>query len=127
MGLSLSIRPHPGHVAISVCGDIDCTSSQWVQGCLLRVLSTGGTHLIVDLSGVSFIDCSGLRTLLATCEEAERLACSVRFTDLSHPVRRLADLTGQREMIPMTWVPAVTGASAMPSRKGRRSPGRPAR
>ncbi|HEY2577056.1 MAG TPA: STAS domain-containing protein [Streptosporangiaceae bacterium] len=126
MGLSLFIRPHPGHTAIGVCGDIDCRTSQWLQGCLLRMLGTAGTHLIVDLSAVSFIDCSGLRALLATCREAEARACSVRFTDLSHPVRRLADLTGQRKMIPMTWVPAVTGAPATPPRRGRGAPSHPA-
>ena len=55
---------------------------------------------MVNLSRVTFIDCRGLRTLLVTCRKAEERACSIRFSELSSPVQRVAELTGQREAIP---------------------------
>ena len=51
---------------------------------------------MVNLSRVTFIDCRGLRTLLLTCRKAAEWACSIRFSELSSPVQRVAELTRQR-------------------------------
>jgi hypothetical protein len=57
----------------------------------------------------NILDCRGLRTLLVTCRKAEEWACSIRFSELSSPVQRVAKLTGQREAIPMAGPPASQG------------------
>jgi hypothetical protein len=75
----------------------------------VRSLPRGGTELVVNLSRVTFTDCRGLRTLLVTCRKAEEWACSIRFSELSSPVQRVAELTGHREAIPMAGPPASQG------------------
>jgi anti-sigma B factor antagonist len=114
MCLSLSIRPRPGHVAVDVTGDLDLISGPWLRDYLLRTPGTGRTRLLVDLSGVTFIDCCALRSLLGTCRGAARRRGSVRFTALSPQVRRLAQLTGQLDAIPMAGPPAPRSRTGTP-------------
>jgi anti-sigma B factor antagonist len=102
MYLSLLDRRSTRNSVIDVSGDIDINSAPWLEDRLMKLLETTGTHLLVDLSGVTFIDCAGLRMLLAMCRQAEQQECSVRFTALSPQVRRLAVLTGMREELPLS-------------------------
>jgi anti-sigma B factor antagonist len=97
MYLSFSLGPRSFDAVVQVTGDIDCSSAPWLREQLLRMLSAGGDRLLVDLSGVSFIDCAGLRTLLGTCRDAGRRSRSVSFVAVSRHVRRVAELTGVPE------------------------------
>lgn len=99
MCLSVTVRRFPPRPVIDIAGDIDLVSAPWLRECLLSFLPCGGHRLLVNLSGVRFVDCSGLRTLLAA-EGAEVEGCSVRFIAPSRPVRRLAELTGLWELVP---------------------------
>jgi anti-anti-sigma factor len=99
---SLFVRRRSPQATVQVTGEIDLNSAPWVQEQLLRILRASGRRLLVDLSGVSFIDCAGLRMLLGTCRRAEQQAGSVAFVAVSGHVRRLAELTGQMEAIPLT-------------------------
>jgi anti-sigma B factor antagonist len=109
MYLSLLVMTHGRYTIVNITGDVDFYSSRWLQEHLLHFLPRGGTQLVVNLSRVTFIDCCGLRTLLVTCRKAEEWACSIRFSELSSPVQRVAELTGQREAIPMAGPPASQG------------------
>jgi anti-anti-sigma factor len=102
MYLSLFVRGRSPHAVVQVTGDIDLNSAPWLQEQLLRILNGSRHRLLVDLSGVSFLDCAGLRMLLATCRSAEQQACSVSFIAVSGHVRRLAELTGLPEAIMLT-------------------------
>jgi anti-anti-sigma factor len=132
MYLSLRVRSRAGHVIVDIAGDIDMNSSPWLEDSLLRFLRIGGTCLLADLSGVTFLDCAGLRMLITTCRTAELQASALRFTNLSPQVRRLADLTGLREALPLAVprqgraLPEWTGQLTAPQRPadtcGRRGP-----
>ena len=122
MYLSLRVRPHAGNVIVDIAGDIDMNSGPWLQDCLLRFLRISGTCLLADLSGVTFIDCAGLRMLITTCRTADLQANTLRFTNLPPQVRRLADLTGLREALPLAIpredrvLPEQTGQLTAPQR-----------
>jgi anti-anti-sigma factor len=106
MCLSLFVRRRASYEVVEVTGDIDLNSARWLQEYLLRIVRTSPPRLLVDLSGVTFIDCFGLRMLLATCRTAQLRGSSVSFTAVSRPVRRLAELTGLPEAIPLTTLSA---------------------
>ena len=99
---SLFVRRRSPQAVVEVTGDIDLCSAPWLQEQLLRVVKASGHRLLADLSGVSFIDCAGLRMLLGACRSAEQQGCSVSFVAVSGHVRRLAELTGQMDAIPLT-------------------------
>jgi hypothetical protein len=53
----------------------------------------------VDVSGVSFMDCAGLRALLATRRRAELRGGFIRLIATSAAVRRVIELTGAHEAL----------------------------
>jgi anti-sigma B factor antagonist len=82
----------PGYRGCRMTGEIDFTSTGPVQATLTGMVLPGGGTVLVDLSGVQFIDSSGLGALI----QANRVATE-RGTHLilvaSPPVRRLLAVT----------------------------------
>jgi anti-sigma B factor antagonist len=85
---------------VVVRGDIDMASATRLEQALRDAMHQGEpstTLLLVDLSGVSFMDSSGLRVLARMAAEmagnGHRLAC----TGLSPAVERLLEITGMLE------------------------------
>lgn len=83
----------PGYRGCRLTGEVDFTSAGPLQSTLLGMVLPGGGAVLADLSGVSFIDSSGLGVLV----QAHRTAVQ-RDTRLlvvaSPPVRKLLALTG---------------------------------
>jgi anti-sigma B factor antagonist len=83
----------PGYRGCRLSGEIDFTSSGAVQSTLLSMILPGGGAVVADLSGVTFLDSSGLGVLV----QAHRTAVE-RDNQLlvvaSPPVRKLLRLTG---------------------------------
>ena len=52
---------------------------------------------MLDVSGVSFMDCAGLRAVLATRRRAEMRGGFLRLIATSAAVRRIIELTGAHE------------------------------
>ncbi|MFN3649512.1 MAG: STAS domain-containing protein [Armatimonadota bacterium] len=73
---------------------IDTANSWEVRAELIRVLHTQGPSLIVDLSGVSFMDSSGLGVLIHVLREARELGGDLCIRNPSREVRRILQVTG---------------------------------
>jgi anti-sigma B factor antagonist len=108
MDLSMCVRRCDDHALVSVEGDVDINSAPLLQHRLMHLLGRNGPGLLVDLSGVTFIDCFAIRLLAETRRRAEGRLCSIRFVALSEPVERLAELTGLAGELPVT-APAGAG------------------
>ncbi|MDH6454974.1 MULTISPECIES: anti-sigma factor antagonist [unclassified Streptomyces] len=63
--LSRHLRVHEdrGHMVLEFRGEIDIAAAMEVLPWLDRVTAQPGARLVIDLSGVEFFDCSGLRLL----------------------------------------------------------------
>jgi anti-sigma B factor antagonist len=115
MSFSLFVHRCGGEVVVDVDGEVDVISAPWLQQRLLHLLRADGPHLLVDLSGATFIDCFATRLLIETCRRAEQQACSIQFVALSKQVQRLAELAGLTGELPVTG-PCAAG---QPSRGAR--------
>jgi anti-anti-sigma factor len=71
---------------VAVSGEVDVRTEAPLQQALLRNICERGARLMLDVSGVSFMDCAGLRALLATRRRAEMRGGYAR----SRPRRRSA-------------------------------------
>lgn len=83
----------PGYRGCRLAGEIDFTSAGPVQSTLLGMILPGGGNLVADLSGITFLDSSGLGVLVQahrTARERENRLVIVA----SPPVRKLLRLTG---------------------------------
>ena len=99
MDVTLCVRPGDGGIIVAVSGDVDVCTEAPVQQALLRIIRERGARLMVDVSGVSFMDCAGLRALLATRRRAELLGGFMRLIAASAAVRRIIELTGAHEAL----------------------------
>jgi anti-sigma B factor antagonist len=101
MYLSMFVRRCDDRTLVDVHGDVDVNSAPWLQQRLLNLMWDNGVRLLVDLSGVTFIDCFATRLLAQTCRQAEQQACSIQFVAVSELVQRLAELTGLASELPL--------------------------
>ena len=101
MGVTLYVRPGDGGTIVAVRGEVDVCTEAPLQRALLRIIRERSARLMLDLSGVAFMDCAGLRALLATRRRAELRGGSMRLIATSAAVRRIIELTGAQEALAM--------------------------
>ncbi|MDH2424946.1 STAS domain-containing protein [Sphaerisporangium sp. TRM90804] len=77
-----------------VSGDVDISTSGLLRERLLAVLQHPRVHLVVDLSGVTFMDASGLGALMAARRRSTVLGGAVRLLAPSSPVKRVLQASG---------------------------------
>jgi anti-anti-sigma factor len=99
MNVTLCVRPGDGGTIVAISGEIDVCTEASLQQALLRIIRERGARLMLDLSGISFIDCAGLRALLATRRRAEMRGGCMRPIATSAAVRRITELTGTHEAL----------------------------
>ena len=99
MGLTLCVRPGDDGVIVTVRGEVDVCTEGLLQQALLRMMREHGVRLLLDVSGVSFMDCAGVRMLLATQRRAHLLGGFLRLIAVSRTVRRVIELTGAHEAL----------------------------
>ena len=101
MTVTLCIRPGDGGTIVAISGEVDVGTEASLQQALLQIIRERGARLMLDLSGVSFMDCAGLRALLATRRRAEMRGGFLRPIAASAAVRRITELTGAQEALDM--------------------------
>ena len=99
MNVTLRIRPGDGGTIVAISGEVDVCTEAPLQQALLRIIRERGARLMLDLSGVSFMDCAGLRTILATRSRTEMRGGFLRLIAVSAAVRRIIELTGAHEAL----------------------------
>lgn len=77
----------------AVEGELDLAGQAYALEQLLPIIEGEPESVVLDLSGVEFIDSTGLRVLLSCQQRAEDLSTRLVLTALSDPVRRLFDVT----------------------------------
>lgn len=80
-----------GDGRFDVVGEIDAHSAPALAAALEE--STADT-IVVDMSGVTFMDSSGLRVLLALAERSTTGGRSLRIAQPSRPIMRLFEISG---------------------------------
>ncbi len=101
MGLILSVRGAGDGVIVAVSGAVDVCTADPLQQVLLRIMRERSARIFLDVSGVSFMDCAGLRALLTTRRRAELRGGCMRLIATSAAVRRIIELTRPHEAVAM--------------------------
>ena len=95
--MSLSVHSQAAVTIARLAGELDIATTPALRERLLDVFSPGIRLFIIDLSGVSFGDVSGLAVLVATQRRARRLGITVRLAAPRPQVARLLRITGLDE------------------------------
>jgi anti-sigma B factor antagonist len=89
-----------GRAAMLLRGDFDLVGKEAFVAAIGSILASGANEVAIDMSGVSFIDSSGVGALL----EAHHLGLSVVIHRPSERVRKLLDLVLIGNIIPISEV-----------------------
>jgi anti-anti-sigma factor len=107
------VTEHHGRQSVlRLLGELDLSNKDLLRDAISSALEHGPRTLVLDLSGLGFMDCSSLRVLVGThkhlAEDQRQL-----FVVGSRPiVRRLIRVTGLDSYLRLGWPEAVPSASA---------------
>jgi anti-sigma B factor antagonist len=79
---------------IVVAGELDASGDQSFGACLSAVLDRHPGSIAIDTRDLSFLDSSGLRSLLLACAAADKAGVAFRISQPSPALRRMAERTG---------------------------------
>ncbi|HEY0936755.1 MAG TPA: STAS domain-containing protein, partial [Trebonia sp.] len=110
MDFELSVRARDQCVVVRIDGECDAGSTAALRESLLGVLAANPARVVLDLSGLDFLDCAGARVLVAVGRRATLLGGTLAVAALTDPVARLLQVTGLGARLAV--FPAVDAALA---------------
>jgi anti-anti-sigma factor len=110
---SLSVLSRPGLTIARLEGDLDIAATPALRERLLSVLGPGVRLLVIDLSGVSFCDVSGLAVMIGTQRRARARGITVRLAAPRPQMAKLLRITGLDRSLTI----CATLADALPAQR----------
>jgi anti-sigma B factor antagonist len=89
---------------LALAGELDVVTAPSLDAAVERLLSGGVVSLIIDLRSVTFIDSSGLRTVLTAWDSCREASCELLLIPGDGACLRLFRLTGVLDDLPL-WEP----------------------
>jgi anti-anti-sigma factor len=86
---------------LTVAGEVDLDSVPHVADAVDDALEAGALELCLDFSSTDFVDSNGVHFLIETQPRLSLLARRFAVICPRGPVRRLLDLTGMTERLPL--------------------------
>jgi len=101
--ITLHVLPAGGQVTLVVAGRVTVDSSPALRSALLELIRRGACPaLVIDLSALSYMDMSGIATLLEALKAAHERSVKLRLAGMSGQSRTLAEI-GQLDAIFRAW------------------------
>jgi anti-sigma B factor antagonist len=99
--VDMSTREFAGHGVISLRGDLDVTGAPGVTSHLITAAAVYGSWVIVDLTGLDFIDAAGLGVLVRASARARRNGGELLLAAPQELVRRVLAAAGLMDVLPV--------------------------
>ena len=94
MNLSMSVSSTGAQTVLEVRGEVDVHTATQLQDRLFPLVAAGRHPVVVDLTGLSFLDSTGLGVLVGARNEAEQAGAALRLVCTSDRVLKLFRITG---------------------------------
>jgi anti-sigma B factor antagonist len=95
--LDIAVDRDNGSATVTVHGEIDLETSGALTSALAGVLDVGNVRL--DLTGVDYMDSTGLRAVLVAREGLRAAGGDLRVVSASSIVTRLIEITGIHDLL----------------------------
>ena len=92
--LTVATRGDSTETVIAISGEFDASGMEWFGACIGAVLEKHPGTMTIDTRGLTFMDSSGLRSLLLARAAADEAGVDFHVSEPSSVVRRLAERTG---------------------------------
>jgi anti-sigma B factor antagonist len=93
---SVGERSHTLHLR----GELDLASAGQLETSIAELCTDGATEVVLEMAELSFMDSTGLRSLLVSQELCAVNECTLLLSELSPQVQRLLDLSGVDGRLP---------------------------
>ncbi|MDA4887636.1 anti-sigma factor antagonist [Streptomyces sp. MPA0124] len=115
----LRVRHHRGHTVLEFRGEIDIASAAEITPHLDRETRRPGARVVLDLGGIEFFDCSGLRLLYRARSQVLEQNGQLHLV-CAHPLTlRMLRITGLGRLLPPS--PTLDEALGVTRPAGRRT------
>lgn len=94
-------QPRRGTVVMSVYGDLDLHTADELGDRLVSAVERGATSLVVDLTGVAFVDSQGLGALLRGTRRLGAGEGRFRLVVPAPEIRRVFEITSLDRVFPL--------------------------
>jgi len=91
--MEYTVHDESGVTVIDLSGEIDVSHAPRLRELLGELITAGPGQLLINLSGVAFIDSSGLGVLIAAHRKAQEAGGVLGLADPQPSVRRVLELT----------------------------------
>ena len=88
-------------VVIRLHGDLDMVTANELRKTLTAILGTAPVRLTIDLSGLDFVDSTGIGVLVGGFRRAKDEGCDFSLRFPNRPVKKVLHLTGIDQMMPI--------------------------
>ena len=85
---------HPCAVVVTLTGELDADTARHLRGLVAEHLLAGPGNLVLDLSGLSFVDSAGLAAMISADKGVRRAGMRLVLAAPRAPVRKIMRLTG---------------------------------
>jgi anti-anti-sigma factor len=97
--LDVASSASDGTATVTLRGELDLASIGALEESLGAVEREAPARIVLDLSGLTFIDSSGLRVLLMANGRAQESGRELLLTESTDAVQRVLEMTGARELL----------------------------
>ncbi|MCU0301054.1 MAG: STAS domain-containing protein [Candidatus Nanopelagicales bacterium] len=101
MDLQVQTRQEGDVAVLAASGEVDVYTAPDLDRALGETLAEGRAHLVIDLSGVSFLDSTGLGVLVKGLKGAREADGWLRLVVTSERIRKIFDITGLDAAMPL--------------------------
>ncbi|MDQ1620343.1 MAG: anti-sigma factor antagonist [Actinomycetota bacterium] len=115
--LLLSMTAREGCAVVTVGGEVDLGTANQLSDYAVTALQDSGPSLVIDLAGVTFMDSTGLKVLLACHRRVLLGGGGLGLVAPTRPVLRVLSITGLDQTFPIypTVDETITALSAAPA------------
>jgi anti-sigma B factor antagonist len=92
--LSITTSANGERCLIALAGELDIGSAAMLEATLAEACATGTREIVLDMSGVEFIDSSGLSAIVRCKMLCEEHGCGYSLTPAQRPVQGVFEVTG---------------------------------
>jgi anti-sigma B factor antagonist len=100
--LGLSTRVAGDNLVIAVSGELDVFTAPTLDDLLAESIEAGSTNLIVDLTEVTFLDSTGLGSMVKGLKRARERGGSLRVVASSDRIVKVFKITGLDQAMALT-------------------------
>jgi anti-sigma B factor antagonist len=97
--METEVRSDGGSTIVEVSGVIDVACSLELRDALASLLGTAGANVLLDLSGVSLIDSSGIGILVGAHRQADASGAKLVLAAPAGPAARVFELTRTNKLL----------------------------